>query len=77
MIFSDISSQDLHDVLNTNLFGFLYCAREAINLMKEGGQEGLIINNGRYVIQKIKVISLFLSPKIPNAFFHPLENICG
>ena len=43
--------------MNTNLFGLLYCAREAAKIMKEGDYEALIINVGRYLIQQLEIIT--------------------
>ncbi len=43
----DLKLEDWHNVVNTNLNGSYYCAREAFSLMrKQNPQGGRIINNG-------------------------------
>ena len=47
--FPALKTEQLEQTINVNILGVLYCTRQAINIMKEGNQEGHIVNVGRYV----------------------------
>lgn len=47
------NSQQIQDVVNTNIFGVVYCTREAFQSMKSRGSDGHIININSIVGHKV------------------------